>query len=48
MAGMLMRNLPWSAVDAFPSEWGEQMRAGALATIFLRCGLELRFDVSAG
>ncbi|KAL6784451.1 hypothetical protein ACKKBF_B01840 [Auxenochlorella protothecoides x Auxenochlorella symbiontica] len=40
-AGLLMQNLPWSAVDAFPPRWGTQMRAAALATIFLRCGLEL-------
>ncbi|PSC74772.1 mitochondrial sodium hydrogen exchanger 9B2-like [Micractinium conductrix] len=42
-AGMFMRNMPWSATDAFPPKWGVQMRAGALATIFLRCGLELDF-----
>ena len=40
-AGMLLQNIPWSAVDAFPSAWGSQMRSAALATIFLRCGLEL-------
>ncbi|KAK2076722.1 hypothetical protein QBZ16_005482 [Prototheca wickerhamii] len=40
-AGLLMRNIPWSAVDAFPPRWGTQMRAAALGTIFLRCGLEL-------
>lgn len=43
VAGILLRNIPWSAIDAFPSKWGAQMRAGALATIFLRCGLELDF-----
>lgn len=32
------RNIPWAAVDAFPPKWGVQMRAAALATIFLRCG----------
>ncbi|KAI7845950.1 hypothetical protein COHA_000496 [Chlorella ohadii] len=42
-AGLLMRNIPWSAVDAFNPRWGVQMRAAALATIFLRCGLELDF-----
>jgi len=47
VAGLLMRNLPWSAVDAFPSEWGSQIRAAALATIYLRCGLELDFEVGA-
>lgn len=46
-AGLLMQNLPWSAVDAFPKRWGIQMRAAALATIFLRCGLELDLAVSA-
>ena len=42
-AGLAMRNIPWSATDAFPRKWGVQIRAGALATIFLRCGLELDF-----
>ena len=41
--GILLRNIPWSAIDAFPPKWGTQMRAAALATIFLRCGLELDF-----
>ena len=40
-AGMLLRNIPWNAITAFPASWGTQMRAGALATIFLRCGCEL-------
>lgn len=44
-AGLLMRNIPWSAVDAFPPRWGTQMRAAALGTIFLRCGLELDLNV---
>lgn len=35
-AGLLMRNVPWNAVDAFNPRWGVQMRAAALATIFLR------------
>lgn len=35
-AGLLMINVPWAAVDAFPKKWGVQMRAAALATIFLR------------
>lgn len=35
-AGLLMKNIPWSAVDAFNPRWGVQMRAAALATIFLR------------
>ena len=43
VAGILLQNIPWAAIDAFPSKWGVQMRAGALATIFLRCGLELDF-----
>jgi solute carrier family 9B (sodium/hydrogen exchanger), member 1/2 len=42
-AGILLQNVPWSAIDAFPTKWGVQMRAAALATIFLRCGLELDF-----
>lgn len=45
VAGILMRNLPWDAVSGFPPKWGVQMRAAALATIFLRCGLELDFNV---
>lgn len=48
-AGLLLANVPNSPVDALPSSWGSQMRAAALATIFLRCGLELEFKVpSAG
>jgi NhaP-type Na+/H+ or K+/H+ antiporter len=43
VAGILLQNIPWSAIDAFPKKWGIQMRAAALATIFLRCGLELDF-----
>jgi NhaP-type Na+/H+ or K+/H+ antiporter len=43
VAGILLQNIPWSAIDAFPKKWGTQMRAAALATIFLRCGLELDF-----
>ena len=43
VAGILLRNIPWGAIDSFPSKWGVQMRAAALATIFLRCGLELSF-----
>ena len=41
VAGLLLQNIPWSAIDSFPEKWGIQMRAAALATIFLRCGLEL-------
>lgn len=37
-----------AAVAGFPRKWGTQMRAAALATIFLRCGLELEFKVSLG
>ena len=40
-AGILLQNVPWAAINAFPKAWGTQMRAAALATIFLRCGLEL-------
>ncbi len=43
VAGILLQNIPWAAIDAFPPKWGTQMRAAALATIFLRCGLELDF-----
>lgn len=46
--GLLMRNIPWNAVTAFPARWGTQMRAAALATIFLRCGLELDLGVRVG
>lgn len=44
-AGIALANLPGSPVAAFPRKWGVQMRAAALATIFLRCGLELEFKV---
>ena len=44
VAGMLLRNVT-SAVDAFPATWGSQMRAAALAIIYLRCGLDLNFAV---
>lgn len=44
-AGLLLANVPGGAVAAFPARWGVQMRAAALATIFLRCGLELEFKV---
>eukprot|EP00889_Picochlorum_renovo_P005307 jgi/Picre1/32337/NNA_007683.t1 len=43
VAGMVLINIPWSAIDSFPYKWGVQFRAAALATIFLRCGLELSF-----
>jgi len=44
-AGLLLANVPNSPIAAFPGKWGTQMRAFALATIFLRCGLELEFKV---
>jgi hypothetical protein len=44
-AGLLLANVPGEVVAAFPKRWGVQMRAAALATIFLRCGLELEFEV---
>jgi hypothetical protein len=44
-AGLLLANIPGHVVAAFPRRWGVQMRAAALATIFLRCGLELEFKV---
>jgi hypothetical protein len=43
--GLMLANVPGGVVDAFPRKWGVQMRAAALATIFLRCGLELEFKV---
>jgi hypothetical protein len=43
--GLLLANVPGGVVAAFPDKWGVQMRAAALATIFLRCGLELEFKV---
>lgn len=43
--GLLLANVPGHVVAAFPAKWGVQMRAAALATIFLRCGLELEFKV---
>lgn len=43
--GLLLANVPGGVVAAFPYKWGVQMRAAALATIFLRCGLELEFKV---
>jgi hypothetical protein len=47
-AGLLLANVPGQVVAAFPKRWGTQMRAAALATIFLRCGLELEFKVGGG
>lgn len=47
-AGILLANMPGAPIAAFPKKWGVQMRAAALATIFLRCGLELEFKVSGG
>lgn len=44
-SGLLLANVPGGVVAAFPDKWGVQMRAAALATIFLRCGLELEFKV---
>lgn len=44
-SGLLLANVPGGVVAAFPAKWGVQMRAAALATIFLRCGLELEFKV---
>ncbi|KAI8466952.1 MAG: Sodium/hydrogen exchanger family-domain-containing protein [Monoraphidium minutum] len=42
-AGLILANAPGSPAAALPDKWGVQMRAAALATIFLRCGLELEF-----
>lgn len=44
-SGLLLANVPGDVVAAFPPKWGVQLRAAALATIFLRCGLELEFKV---
>lgn len=44
VAGIMLQNIPWGAIDSFPDKWGVQMRAAALATIFLRCGLELSLE----
>lgn len=46
--GLILANVPGGVVAAFPAKWGVQMRAAALATIFLRCGLELEFKVRTG
>jgi hypothetical protein len=46
-SGLLLANVPGGVVAAFPAKWGVQMRAAALATIFLRCGLELEFKVGS-
>jgi NhaP-type Na+/H+ or K+/H+ antiporter len=44
LAGPLLANAGGgAAIAGFPRKWGVQMRAAALATIFLRCGLELEF-----
>eukprot|EP00879_Flechtneria_rotunda_P028933 GHRR01031174.1.p1 GENE.GHRR01031174.1~~GHRR01031174.1.p1 ORF type:complete len:613 (+),score=115.99 GHRR01031174.1:727-2565(+) len=45
--GILLANVPGGVVAAFPAKWGVQFRAAALATIFLRCGLELEFKTIA-
>lgn len=46
LSGPLLANVGGgAAVAGFPRGWGTQMRAAALATIFLRCGLELEFKV---
>lgn len=48
LSGPLLANVAGgAAVRGFPPKWGTQMRAAALATIFLRCGLELEFKVGA-
>lgn len=46
--GLLLANVPGGVIAAFPKRWGVQMRAAALGTIFLRCGLELEFKVRGG
>jgi hypothetical protein len=47
LAGMLLENVPRSPVAAaLPLEWGSQIRAAGLATIYLRCGLVLEWKVT--
>ncbi|GBF89298.1 mitochondrial sodium hydrogen exchanger [Raphidocelis subcapitata] len=43
LGGLLLENVPNSPVAAFPPDWGSAMRAGGLATIYLRCGLVLEW-----
>jgi hypothetical protein len=45
LGGLLLENVPDSPIAAFPSIWGSQMRAAGLATIYLRCGLVLEWQV---
>jgi hypothetical protein len=48
LGGLLLENVPNSPVAAFPPNWGSAMRAGGLATIYLRCGLVLEWHVRRG
>lgn len=45
LGGLLMMNVPDSPIASFPAEWGSQIRAAGLATIYLRCGLVLEWHV---
>jgi hypothetical protein len=47
-AGLLLANVPRRPGAGLPPVWGAKRRAAALATIFLRCGLELEFRVRWG
>jgi hypothetical protein len=45
LAGLLLANVPRSPAAGLPPDWGSQIRAAGLATIYLRCGLVLEWKV---
>ena len=45
LAGVALKNLPFDPVQGLPDSWGSAVRAGGLAIILMRSGLEL--DLSA-
>ncbi len=48
LSGMLLRNVGGGIViQGLRPAWSKQIRAAALAIIFLRSGLEIDLDVSA-
>ena len=48
LSGMLLRNVGGGlAIAGLEASWSKQIRAAALAIIFLRSGLEIDLDVSA-
>ena len=48
LSGMLLRNVNNGAIIAgLDPSWSKQIRAAALAIIFLRSGLEIDLDVSS-